>query len=59
MCCEVEVVEDDLLALDVQLTHTAWRGRQDWGRQGEHMEGQEASQLQFMSTVFPLARAAL
>lgn len=54
MCCEVEVVEDDLLALDVQLTHTAWRGRQ-----GEHREGQEASQLQFISTVFPLVRVTL
>lgn len=39
MCCEVDVMEDNLLALDAQLTYTAWHGGQGWGRQDEHLEG--------------------
>lgn len=35
MCCKVEVMEDDLLALDTQLPDTAWgAGNQDESRQG-------------------------
>jgi hypothetical protein len=34
MCCEVDVMEDNLLALDTQLTYTAWHGEAEMGEVG-------------------------
>lgn len=34
MCCEVDIMEDNLLALDAQLTYTAWHGGAGLGEAG-------------------------